>query len=97
MKHIAITNSTNRSNLKQLIVRHDVFNSKQFVSVHKIDKLIIRKPTIDDDKNINTLCKRGSHLNGTFISQIEPGKYLIDEEESNEDQLVIYYEDLIKQ
>lgn len=97
MKHIAVTNGTNRDNLRQIIVKADVFNSREFVSIHKVDKLIIRKPTIDDNMKFNKFCRQKNHLQATIISRISTGKYLIDEEESNEDQIVIYYEDLIKQ
>ena len=92
MRYITITHS-NRDNLRQIIIKADMFNYREFVSIHTTEKLIIRKPYQMEDKKTNIF----SNNSATIKSQIEVGKYLIDEEESNDEQIVIYYEDRIKQ
>jgi len=94
MRYITITNSA-RSSLKQLILKAEHFTNKEFVSIHTLEKCTLRKPLLDDKKT-NNFSRNGNFLSASIISQIEPGKYLIDEDESTKDQIVFYYEDKIQ-
>ena len=94
MKHIAIQ-ETGKQNLRQLVIKYDLFKHRNFVALHDMEKLIIRKPYQMEDKKTYIFSNNKSYCYGTIKSNIEPGKYLIDEEESTEDQIIIYYEDKI--
>jgi len=64
----------------------------------KYNRCIIRECEIDDNlrtlmhKQLNCISKQLS----TMKLNIPSGEYLIDKDESNEDQIVFYYEDIIE-
>lgn len=49
------------------------------------------KPTIDYNGKVYTLYKTGNSRSISALSEIPPGRYEFDLEESNEDVAVIYY------
>lgn len=74
----------------------DSFKSEEVIVEKKEDKIIIRLPSLDDFKTTRIqkgVC-RYIYLKNA-CNDVEIGVYKIDLEESNEDELVIYFEDKI--
>jgi hypothetical protein len=71
-------------------------NKELIVEIHE-DKILFKIVTIDTTTKYFKTCKLQfgwKSLNHTHF-YIEKGKYMIDEDETNEDQLVIYLEDKV--
>ena len=63
----------------------------EVVVVQLHDKIIFRRAGIDDNKTYKFI-KICNYYRSSIITDWEDGLYYADEEESNEDEIVIYYE-----
>lgn len=73
---------------------HQFFNEPVKINVSD-DKIIFEHITIDDNHYITPYQKGNGWSIFLQNDYLEKGVYLIDEDESNEDQLVVYFEDKI--
>ena len=91
--------SMGRGDRTVLRTRNSVLKEEYVIVKTYEDKLIITVPTIDYSghqcKTSSVNCKDGFGKVDFNDTVIPKGTYLIDEEESNEDKLVIYLEDKI--
>jgi len=75
---------------KRIETDADIF-SEEVIMLELHDKVIFRRAGIDDNKTYH-FQKRGRIYRTCMVTNIEEGVYIADEEESNEDEIVIYYE-----
>lgn len=60
------------------------------------DRIIFRKPDISyTGHSVRTFFDKYAHRLYLATKEIPLGKFLIDEDESNEDQIVVYFEDVV--
>lgn len=95
MEHISITTPPHRENCRYIHLSNEYFPEREVVIDINSEYLVIRIPSLDDAKTF----KAYHHVKGinriAIGAELPTGKFLIDQEESNEDQLVIYFEDEI--
>jgi len=87
-----VISNTSRSHIKQINSKSNFFNSEIIYNVTD-DEIIFEKPTLDYGKKTVTPQKKKSGWWGFQIvaENISEGKYYFDED-STEDQIIIYYE-----
>ena len=95
MNYINICKGTHRRQV-HIASLHEFFHSRVGYEIFH-DKLVFKLYTIDyQGKSISPTHINSGWYEIQLVAEIELGKYLIDEDESNEDQLVIYFEDKIE-
>ncbi len=101
--HINIYNNTQSLGRVNIVSRNDFFKNLVHINIQS-DRIIFESISIFESKKESTFCKvkedkeyprYSCTLTIPLEKQIDTGKYPIDEDESNEDQLVIYFEDKI--
>lgn len=72
--------------------KHKFFDDNLII-IDETDRIVFAKPGLDYRGKTRAFYeKKGWFGINYFRSYIKPGKYYFDEEDSNEDQMVIYYE-----
>jgi len=101
MEYIRINHNHRNNYLIQ--VKNDFIVINEYYNVIVTDeKIIIKRPLLSDVKMVKAVHTVSNWVNITFNSDLDfipdgiSNKYLIDEDESDEDQLVIYFEDKLK-
>lgn len=97
MEYIRINNHTNR-NYVIVYSNNDFFKTDSIIYKYGHEKITFKIPTIDYRGKLlkPVLCDSVKWRHLTIKNEyLELGKYKIDPDESNEDQVVIYYEDKI--
>jgi hypothetical protein len=73
--------------------KHDFFNCEELIISIKKDRLIIRKPKLSDIKRCKvTFFNNKMKCITVMSSKLNVGVFKIDEEDSNEDELVVYFD-----
>jgi len=85
----------------RIFSRHEFFQCEEVVVSVTDDKITITKPTIDfigrTSKCTTKYIRKTSDHKQICVGVVLPyGRYLIDEEDSNEDRIVIFFEDKIE-
>ena len=79
------------NNHRNIFSNNPFFKKGDYVTIEEDDYcLIITKHGLDTPHNAKVITSEGRIHH---ITNIKPGRYEIDEEESTEDQLIIYYND----
>ena len=87
---ISVTNYRTSRDLVAFRTKDEFFKG-EIVVIDEIDRIVFRKPCLDDVKTRKFCLNNGWLSMNYFESYIRPGRYYFDEDDSNEDQRVIYY------
>ena len=81
---------------RQFLLKHSCLNNIRNVVIEQTPtKCVIREPSMFDNKTVKLNDVHSGWVNTSIKSQIEIGKYLIDNDESNNSSVVFYLEDRI--
>lgn len=99
--YIRINKFKNRLDYFLISSKHDVLNNEYVTIDIRPEYIKISVATIDCENNIRKPSKvfgDGSWMNfGIGSSLLKEGYFLIDEDESTEDEIIVYFEDIFEQ
>lgn len=89
---ISISQSGKRSHNKLVYAKHPVFNHKEVIADIQDDVIIFTVPTLDYQGRVHPVSDAGNGSKKIYLGYLNmnDGFYEYDQEDSNEDQLIIY-------